>query len=262
MTWGTLCQTEGMVDEQEPAKRVVKRVVKKTVVRPASPTAPEPPRLRYGRPVARTTPTSPERRVATPQAKVATRPAVKQSAPRERIDVRDKVGTIRERAVGAWWFVADTTADGARSVAGFGADRARDVAGWRLPYVNPYLGAAVTGAVVGLVSVVLGVLALSIFDAIRGVSSGGGFWGGLAFAGIAVVAGFLGETLLRGFGSTSARLTSFLAVVLVIIAMLGLFLDLADSWAALILLPVLGIAAFALSRWLIDIAENTPPEID
>ncbi len=60
----------------------------------------------------------------------------------------------------------------------------------------------------------------------------------------------------------TARLTSFLAVVLAIVAMLGLFLDVADTWAAVALIPLLGAAAFTLSHWLIDLAENTPAVID
>lgn len=248
-----------MVDEQEPAKRVVKRVVKKTVVRPTSPAAP-PARVRYGRPVA--TAAKPR-----PQAKVQSRPAgkapvTKAPVARQRIDLRSKASTARERAGHAWWTVADGVGGGARTTSGFVAARARSVAGWRLPHLSPYLAAAITGAVVGIVAIVLGIAALAIFDAVRGVSSGGGLWGGLTFAGIAVVVGFLGAALLRGFGSASGLLISFLAVVLTIIAILGLFLDLADTWVALPLVPLLGIAAFTLSRWLIDIAESTPPEID
>lgn len=260
---GAACQTGAMVDEQEPAKRVVKRVVKKTVVRPTSAAKPvqTAPRVRYGRPGA--APAKPAAKApSAPQTKVASRPASKQAAPRPSVDVRGKVSASRQRAVDAWWLVADGVTDGTRAAGGFAARRARSVAGWRLPRLNIYVAAAITGAVVGLVAVLLGIAALAIFDAVRGVSSGGGLWGGLAFAGIAIVAGFIGEALLRGFGSTSARLTSFFAIVLVIIAMLGLFLDLADSWVALPLIPLLGIAAFSLAQWLIDIAESTPPEID
>lgn len=252
-----------MVDEQEPAKRVVKRVVKKTVVRPASGVKPAqaPPRVRYGRPVASPTTTS-AKAPSAPQTKVRTRPLPKPSAPRQRIDLRSKAGSARERSADAWWVVADGVTGGARTVGTFAAARARMVAGWRLPQLNVYLAAAITGAVVGIVAVILAMASLAIFDAVRGVSSGGGLWGGLAFVAIAVIAGFVGELLLRGFGSTSGRLTSVLAVVLMIVAMLGLFLDVVDTWAALPLLPVTGIAAFVLARWLIEIAESAPPEID
>lgn len=256
-----------MVDEREPTKRVVKRVVKKSVVRPASAAKPAqaPPRVRYGRPVATATKAATKttnKVVSAPQAKIRSRPTTTPAIPRQRVDLRSKVGTSRQRAVSTWRIVADRTTGGTRAAGSFAAARARAAAGWRLPRINPYLAAAITGAVVGIVAIGLGILALAIFDAVRGVSSGGGLWGGLTFAGIAILAGLVGEVLLRGFGSTSGRLTSFFAIVLVIIAMLGVFLDLVDTWAALPLLPLLGIAAFTLAHWLIDIAENTPPEID
>lgn len=255
-----------MVDEQEPTKRVVKRVVKKTVVRPASAAKPAPaPRVRYGRPVAPSAKSAarPSGKAASPaQTKVASRPSAESSPPRPRVDLRTKVGSARQRGTDAWWVVADGVSSGSRAVGGFASSRARTVAAWRLPHLSPYLAAAITGAVVGIVAVLLGIVALAIFDAVRGVSSGGGLWGGLTFIAIAVIAALVGEALLRGFGSTSGRLTSVLAVVLSIVAILGLFLDLAGSWVALPLLPLLGIAAFSLSHWLIDLAENTPVEID
>ena len=244
-----------MVDEQEPPRRVVKRVVKKTVVRPAEPT----PKLRYGRPVATTT--APPAKVRTRRGRSADK-AAQPAAARQRADVRGTVATVGRRTGQVSRVVARGVGRGARTGGGVVAARARAVAAWRLPHINVHLAAAITGAVVGLVTVGLGVLALAIFEAIRGVSSGGGLWGGLTVVGIAVVAALLGESLLRGFGAHSARLTSGFAVVLAIVALLGLFLDLADSWTAIIIVPVLGVVAFSLSYWLIDLAENTPPVID
>ena len=244
-----------MVDEREPPKRVVKRVVKKTVVRPAEPA----PKLRYGRPVATTT---------APPVKVRTRPGrstAKTSKPavaRQRVDVRGRVVTAGRRTGQVSRVVAHGVGRGARTGGGVVATRARAVAAWRLPHINLHLAAAITGAVIGLVAVGLGVVALAIFEATRGVSSGGGLWGGLTIVGIAVVAALLGESLLRGFGAHSARLTSGFAVVLAIVALLGPFLDLADSWTAIIVVPALGVVAFSLAYWLIDLAENTPPVID
>ncbi len=263
-----------MVDgsNPDPAKRVVKRVVKKTVVRPSAsssaPADPAPkPAVRYGRPVA--TASRPSPAGPTPKAKAAAAPArpqapkapkVKRQAPS--VDVRAKVAGARDVAGRAWWAVADTTTDAARATGRFTAARARTVAAWRLPHLNPYLASVVTGAVVGLLAVLLGAAALSLFSAVRGVSSGGGLWGSLAFAAVAVVCVFAGEALLRGFGTQAARLTSVLAVILTIIAMLGLFLDLVDGTLGLVLLPVLGIAAYALSHWLVDLAENTPSLVE
>ncbi|MET0930756.1 MAG: hypothetical protein ABWX74_14645 [Aeromicrobium sp.] len=252
-----------MVDDEEPVKRVVKRVVKKTVVRPAAPAEPAP-KLRYGRPVS--TSTKPRATVSSRSGPKTPAPTTK-AAPRTRptrqpVDVRAKLRTVRDRTGSTWRVVAGGVGGGARTGGSFVATRARTVAAYRLPRINLYLAAAITGAVVGLVTVGLGLISLVVFEQVRGVASGGGLWGGLTLIGLTLVAYLLGEALLRGFGSSSGRLTSFLAIVLVIIAILGLFLDLADSWAALALVPALGVVAFAVSHWLIDIAEHTPTSIE
>ena len=251
-----------MVDEQEPAKRVVKKVVKKTVVRPA-PSPALAPTIRYGRPVATAT-RPPAKTQARPGSKPVAKVAPRARVPRERpsIDLRAKASATRELAGRAWWATADNVSGGARTVGGFVSARAKAVAAWRLPHINLYLASVITGAVVGLVAVVLGVSALAIFRGVRGVSSGGGLWGSITFIALAVISVLLGEALLKGFGSHTARLTSFLAIVLTIVAMLGVFLDLLDSSAVLVLIPLLGLVAFALSHWLVDIAENAPTVVE
>ncbi|MCW2829606.1 MAG: hypothetical protein JWP31_298 [Aeromicrobium sp.] len=252
-----------MSDEQ-PARRVVKKVVKKTVVRPsAPPEAPAP--VRYGRPVAT---------ARKPQAKAAARPAGSPvgktaspkpaTAPRQRpsLDVRGTAGAAGHRVGEAWWAVADRARSGAGTARSFATTHARTVAAWRLPHINPFLAAVVSGAVTGIVAVALGLFALSIFSDIRGVASGGGLWGGLTFVLVAVLGIGVGELLLRGFGLGAARLTAFLGVVLTIVAMLGLFLDVVETRAALLLVPALGALAFAAAHWLVDLAENSPPVLD
>lgn len=253
VTWRTLWQTVGMVDEQQPTKRVVKRVVKKTVVRPA-PHVPAP-TVRYGRPVA--TATKP------PQAKAAPRPA-KQTVKRERptVDVGAKLGAAGHRVSDAWWVVADGVRDGSGAAGSFVARRSRQIAGWRLPHLNPYLASAITGIVVGLIAIAIGLASLQIFDAVRGVSTGGGFWGGLAFIGISLAAAWIGAALLAGFGSPSARLTSVLGVIVTVAAILGLFLDAVQSAAGIAIIPALAMASYVLAHWLIDLAENAPAEVD
>jgi hypothetical protein len=257
-----------MVDEQQPAKRVVKKVVKKTVARPAAPASQ--PTVRYGRPVA-----TAAKPAARPAAKATaqpspTRPAVpastvgsqkvKRQAPT--IDVRAAAAGARDLAGRAWWATADTVADGAHVAGRFVSARARTVAAWRLPHVNAYLASVVTGAVVGLLAVLLATIALAVFDAVRGVSSGGGLWGGIAFVAVSLVSVAAGEALLRGFGTHSPRLTSVLAVILAIIAMLGLFLDVVDTGLGLVLVPLLAGASYVVSHWLIDLAESSPTVVE
>ena len=262
-----------MVDEQQPAKKVVKRVVKKTVARPSAPApAPTPapaPVVRYGRPVATATRPSTPSAGKPAQAKAQPRPAgpatprqktPRPKTPRQRpqVDLRAKVTAARTTTGRVWWAVADPVSDGSRATARVVAARARAAAAWRLPHLNPYPASLITGFVVGVVAVLLGVGALSVFESVRGVSSGGGLWGGITFTVVSVVGVFLGESMLRGFGTPSPRLRSALAVILTIVAMLGLFLDVVDGVAGLVLVPLLAIVGYVLSHWLVDLAENAP----
>ncbi|KAA1380716.1 hypothetical protein [Aeromicrobium fastidiosum] len=262
-----------MVDEQQPAKRVVKRVVKKTVARPSTPEPAPAPVVRYGRPVATATrpSTASAGKPAPAKAKAQPRPTgpatprqktTRPKTPRQRpqVDLRAKVTAARATTGRVWWAVADPVSDGSRATARLVAARARAIAAWRLPHLSPYPASLITGAVVGVVAVLLGAGSLSVFESVRGVSSGGGLWGGITFTVVAIVGVLLGESLLRGFGTPAPRLRSFLAAILTIVAMLGLFLDLVDGVAGLVLVPLLSLAGYVLSHWLVDLAENAPTD--
>jgi hypothetical protein len=250
-----------MVDEQQPAKRVVKRVVKKAVAPP--PTASEPePRVRYGRPVTGTT-ARPKAKVAAPKVgstKTAKRPS------RPKIEIGGKVRgagqVLSTRGSSAASGVAHAARSAGRGVGSKVARGGRAVLDWRIPHWNPLPASLFTGAVAGGVSVGLGLVALSIFNHIRGVSGGGGTWGSLTFVVVAFIAFAVGELLLSAFGSTQARLTSFLGIVLAITAILGLFLGLADTGWALLLVPVLCAITYAISYALLNIAENSSAQAE
>lgn len=247
-----------MVDEQPPAKKVVKRVVKKTVVRPA----PSAEKIRYGRPVA----------PQAPRAKAASRPIARASTktgstktgapPRPRVDVGAKVGAVgravTSRGAGVASGITGSARSGGRATGAFVSDRLHAVRAWRIPHLDLRVAAVITGLLVGLVSVGLAAGALALFSEVRGVSSGGGRWGSLTFVVIAFIAFVAGELLLAAFGSNQARLTSFLGVVLTIVLILGVFLDLADSSWALVLVPVLGAVAYLGAHWLLVLAESGP----
>ncbi|MGA8987220.1 hypothetical protein [Aeromicrobium sp.] len=246
-----------MVDDpQQPPRKVVKRVVKKTVTRPGS--TPPPQTVRYGRPVS-----------TRPQAKVATRPGAASTArsgasktPRPRPQVAAKVSAatraVSSRASAAASDVAGRTGSAGRSTGAFLADRTRRVVAWRIPHIDPRLAAPITGAVVGLVSVGLGLAALEMFTQVRGVASGGGRWGSLTFVIVAFIAFFIGDLLLSAFGTAQAGLISFLGVVLTIVAILVAFLGLAETGWALLLVPTLGALTYSLAHWLMALAESSP----
>jgi hypothetical protein len=241
-----------MVDEEKPAKKVVKRVVKKTVVRPSSP-PPEAKQIRYGRPVAPSTP--------KPQAKVASRSGGKPAGTtktRPRVNVGAAGKALGTRGADVASGVAGAAGSAARASGHFVADRFRALIAWRVPHIDSRLAAGVTGLVVGLVSVGLGLIALAIFNDVRGVSSGGKQWGSLTFVVVTFIAIVIGDLLLTAFGTARAGLISFLAVVLTIVAILGLFLEMADDNRALVVVPALGALAYLVSHWLITLAENSP----
>ncbi len=189
-----------MADDQTPpppAKKVVKRVVKKTVVRPSA--APPAETVRYGRPVSTTR--------TKPQAKVATRPTAK-SAGSSRTRPGVKVGAagkaLGSRGAGAVSSAAGAVGSAARTTGEFLADRFRAVIAWRIPHIDPRLASAITGLVVGLVSVGMGLIALEIFNDVRGVASGGKQWGSLTFVVVTFIAIIIGDLLLTAFGTARA----------------------------------------------------------
>lgn len=248
-----------MVDEQPPAKKVVKRVVKKTVVRPPAPPAEQ---IRYGRPVA----------PRAPQAKTASRPTTRptvrtgSTTTRPRIEVGAKVGAagraITSRSAGIASGVTVRARSAGRATGTFAAGHLHALRAWRIPHLDLRLAAVITGLLAGLVSVGLAVAALALFSEVRGVSSGGGRWGSLTFVVVMFVAFVIGELLLAAFGSKHARLTSFLGVILAIVTILAAFLDLADSRWAMLVVPLVGAAAYLVAHWLLTLAESgsTLPE--
>lgn len=241
-----------MVDEQQPAKKVVKRVVKKTVVRPVAPPAAAKP-VRYGRPVSTTS--------TKPQAKVASRPGSKPAGAtrtRPRVNVSKAGKALTSRGAGVASGFAGATGSAARATGTFLADRFHALMAWRVPHIDPRLASVVTGLVVGLLSVGLGLVALEIFNDVRGVASGGKQWGSLTFVVVTFVAIIIGDLLLTAFGTARAGIISFLGVVLAIVAILGIFLDMADDNRALVLVPVLGALTYLVSHWLITVAESSP----
>jgi hypothetical protein len=255
-----------MTDEQRPAKKVVKRVVKKTVARPAAASEAEP-QVRYGRAVTGTTP-RPKAKAAAPKLPSAKLPSTKspKRPPRPGLDLGGKVRSAQKaisiRVSDAAWEVADATRSATRSVGSRFARVGRAVRDWRIPHWNPLPASIFTGAVVGLVAVGLGRAALAMFERTRGVSSGGGNWGSLTFVVVTFIAFVVGELLLSAFGSTQARLTSFLGIVLTITALLGLFLGLAETSWVLLLVPVLGAVTYAIAYGLLNIAESSSAPTD
>jgi hypothetical protein len=239
-----------------PPRRIVKKVVKKTVVRPGVPSAPRsagpvggrsvstpvtsassahrgPARLTTpGRPQAsRSVPTAPAaprpnvpRTAATPAPAPAPAPAAARRRRLPRLGIGALVRGVRHRVEDAWdWLVT-----------------------LRLPHLSPVRGSAITGVVVGVLSVAIGWGFYELFSATLGTQAGGA-WGFLAFVFLSFVAFVIGELLLAGFGVPHPRVVSVLSVLLVLLLVLVFFLDLAAGVWAWLLIPVLMALAFVVS---------------
>ena len=230
-----------MVVERHPTKKVVKKVVRKTVVvRPA-------PGSTKVRPAA---PKS-----GTPLAKLrakASRPSIRIPSPPR----RPGAGLAgRARLVGS------RVGDRGRDVSFATKRRVRSSLYWlrdlRLPHLSPMRAAAITGLVAGLLAVALGYLSYELFSATRGTSAGGG-WGALVLVVVAFVTFAVGELLLGGFGVNHGRFISSMSILLVLVFILTFFLNLAAGRGAWILIPVLGMIAFMASCRLALLVADQP----
>ena len=234
-----------MVDERRPTKKVVKRVVKKTVVvRPARPGSTT--TVKQAAPPAGSTP------LAKLKAKASSRPTIRIPPPPRRPGAG-----LASRARLAGSRVSDRASDvtyATNQAVRRGLRRIRDS---RLPHLSPLRAAAVTGVVVGLFAVTLGYLSYELFSATRGTSAGGG-WGALVLVVVAFVTFAVGELLLGGFGVEHGRFISSMSVMLVLVFVLTFFLELAAGLFAWILFPVLGVVAFMASCRLMMFAADQP----
>lgn len=231
-----------MVDERRPPKKVVKKVVRKTVV-----VRPAPPGSTKVRPAAA--------KASAPLAKLrakASRPSIRIPSPPRRpgagLAARARLAGSRVGDRGR----AAAFATGHRLRAGL--RRLRDL---RLPHLSPLRAAAITGLVVGLFAVSLGWLSYELFSATRGTSAGGG-WGALALVVVAFVTFAVGELLLGGFGVDHGRFISSMSIMLVLVFILTFFLDLSAGRGAWILVPGLGMIAYVASCRLAMVVADQP----
>lgn len=119
----------------------------------------------------------------------------------------------------------------------------------RLPRLNPYPVALVTGVIVGVVGVALTIGTGRGCEAVRGVGSCGGF-GLFAMVVILAIQVILGATLLRAFRLPDSSSTSFLGVGLAAVVVLLFFLPVLDSLWMFLVIPALTAATMAFSWWL------------
>lgn len=264
------CATLERVNDEQP-KKVVRRVVKRTVVRPVSdvgreerPTVATPgrssaPRTRTvtnprtgrtvtlgGRPADREAASIP---TTSPAARTApSKPVEPRRSPRDVLDdwrlaVADRSATAGRRVRSGTVAVGT----GVRSVG-------RRVVGVRLPHWPGVRGVLATAVVTGLVVVALGAAALELFDRIFGVKAGGA-WGVLAFVLIAVAAVVTSRTLLGWFGHASATVTALLAQLFGVVLLLVLLPTNTQSLWSLVIVPAVAVASHLAAHGGVLLAE-------
>ena len=131
----------------------------------------------------------------------------------------------------------------------------------KLPRINPYAAAVVTGLVVGLLAVVLEIGTQHGCEDVRGVGSCGGI-GLVALLVILALTAFVGAVLLRAFGVSDPTSTSILGVGIVSVLTLVFFLSALESVWMFVVLPALSAGSFALSYWVTASLVEVPRDED
>lgn len=271
------CDTLERVNDEQP-KKVVRRVVKRTVVRPvsdvgrderpkvAAPARTSAPRTRTvtnpatgrtvtlgGPPAARETGPAKKGPVARTASRgkptpIPAKPKVVRRSPRDVLD--DWRLAVADRSTGAGRAVRNgsvAVGTGVRTVG-------RRALGVRLPHWPDVRGVLVTAVATGLAVVGLGAAALELFDRIFGVKSGGA-WGVLAFALIAVMAFVVSRTVLGWFGHPNAVVTAALAQLFGVVLLLILLPTEAQSLWSLLIVPAVSVASHLAAHGGILLAE-------
>lgn len=232
-----------MAEEQEPAKKVAKRVVKKTVVK--RPIANRPaPTVRYGRPTSTATRFKPTAKAGKPK-KTVTVAKPSRELGKKAGEAGKAVGQQTGKAASAVAGGVKGAADKVGSAAGSAFNSVRD---YRLPRMEQTRASAIVGLLIGLITIGVTALFAMGFSQLRGTSTGGGRWGSLTVVIVAFVAFALGEYLLAKLHVRQPRVTSFLGVCLTLIAIMAFFLRVVNGPWALLILPLLGSATYAIAH--------------
>ena len=162
---------------------------------------------------------------------------------------------VRGRAIDVRHAVSDWFVDGFHRLGDVRSDAWHWFIGLRLPHLSPMRASAITGVIVGFLSVGLGWGFYQLFSATLGTQAGGR-WGFLALVFVSFLAFIAGELLLAGFGVQHGRAISVLSVMLVLLAILLVFIDLAAGIWAVLIVPTLCVGAWLASCAMMQVAGN------
>lgn len=265
-----------MAEEEQPAKRVVKRVVRRPVDNHEDESAE--PTVRFGRPTspapgpagATSRSTTKIRAAKKPSAK--TRPAKEPSAKTKPAKIRKPLRIARprtnitkqsaERLTSIGGRVAEMTNGARTNIRDKSLDAVDFVLDIRAPRFSQPVASAIAGLVVGFLAIGLNSAFSALFSAVRGTSTGGGRWGTLTVVVIAFIVFAAGEFLLSVLRVRQPRLTSVLGMILALIGILLFLTGLLESLWALLLIPALAAFTYTLAYQLIRVsdADDTAPD--
>lgn len=130
------------------------------------------------------------------------------------------------------------------------------------PVLPPRLAVALTGLVVGAAGTLLTFGAMRGCEAVLGTDSCGGGPGLLLLVAIFAVMVLLGGALLRMCGLDDPQSTSFLAVGITAVVVMLVLLEAVFSGWMFLAVPLVSMAAYALSRWVttrfVDTGDDRP----
>lgn len=126
----------------------------------------------------------------------------------------------------------------------------------RLPALPGLTAALVAGLLVGLLAVAATYGSLRLCELVEGTTSCGGP-GLFLLVAILIALVYLGGWLLRAFGVDDPGSTSFLAVGLTATVAMLFLVDVLFAWWMVIAVPVVSMAAYAVSWWVTTSAAGT-----
>jgi hypothetical protein len=144
---------------------------------------------------------------------------------------------------------AEKAAGRAAARSGKGKAAPADVLVARFPGIHPAWASIITGAISGLICVLLAKGASAGCEAINDNSSCGGGLGLLALVAILAIEVLIGANLLKAWKVSDPFSTSFLGVGLVAMVAMLFFLDVIDKASMVGVIPAITAVSFLLSWW-------------
>lgn len=243
-------------DAGSEPKKVVRRVVKRTVVKPVAAPRASTPAAHSESPVAQPAVRRSSTVTQVQPVEAKTPVSVPSTRRRPSVDISGTAGKVGGAVSGGVGSAGRAISSGAGRVRDGAVDLIDTVRAWRIPQIEPVKASLITGLLAGLLVTALGALLLLVFEWLRGVSTGGGFWGSISIAVLTVVCLYFGSWLLRSFGVSSPFQISLIGVSFALTLELIFFLTLTYSAWAWLIVPVITTASYFAAAALVRLSEE------